>query len=82
MFKLNRQSLSKRAVEDRVSRGIREVSENDGVFVRQRVCLSGEKRPTANGQCDNYKCCAADRSPSNGFRGGLRLNLCCRGGTA
>jgi hypothetical protein len=67
----------KRVVKDRIARRVREISEDEGVLVSQRVSLVGENPPTAHGQSYDQHCCANDRPPSIGFPGGLQLGVGC-----
>src|SRR5260370_26268782 len=80
LLKLHSKPLPERAVEHRVGGCVREVSEDDGVLVRQRVGLAGVEQPAASGQSDDQYCRARSYHPSkaSGFRGGSRLDLYCR----
>ena len=75
LFELYGKPLPQRAIKHGVAGRVREVGEDDGVLVRQRVRLPGEKQPAAHGQPDNHNGCGSDRPPSSGLPGGFRQGL-------
>jgi hypothetical protein len=57
-------------VENRIARGVGEISKDDGVLVRQSVGLAGAKQqPTARSQSDEQYRCTGGCHPWNGFAG-------------
>src|ERR1700751_519007 len=80
LFELYRKALTEGAVEDRVTRRVCKIGEDNRVLLGQRVRLAGVQQPTTHRQSDDQHCCASDRPPSNGFQGGFQLDFCCSDG--